>query len=52
MKTNVSIVLDKGLINRLREQAQTEDRSVSSIIRQASRFYLERFNKPKTQNQK
>ena len=46
MKTNISITLDKGLINQLEELAKAEDRSLSYIIRLAGRNYLERFNKP------
>jgi predicted transcriptional regulator len=46
MKTNISITLDKGLINQLEQLAKSEDRSLSYILRLAGRSYLERFNKP------
>jgi predicted transcriptional regulator len=46
MKTNISITLDKGLINQLEQLAKAEDRSLSYILRLAGRSYLERFNKP------
>jgi metal-responsive CopG/Arc/MetJ family transcriptional regulator len=48
MKTNISVTLDKGLINQLEELAKSEDRSLSSILRIAGRDYLRRFNKPQT----
>lgn len=46
MKTIVSITLDKGLINRLKEIAKEEDRSLSAVLRIAGREYVAGFNKP------
>jgi predicted transcriptional regulator len=46
MKTIVSIALDKGLLNQLKELAEVEDRPLSAVLRIAGREYLERFNKP------
>ena len=48
MKTNISVTLDRGLINQLEAVAKQEDRSLSSVLRLAGRQYLRRFNKPET----
>jgi len=46
MKTNISVTLDRGLINQLEEVARCEDRSLSAVLRLASRQYLRGFIKP------
>ena len=52
MKTNISVTLDRGLINQLEAVAKQEDRSLSSVLRLAGRQYLRRFNKPETSSRK